>query len=88
MKGQLSCMKAEALAFFCASTIETVTDDGHAKPLLMGTVHAQLVGTTSMRHQRHTGEVSFMSPNLVLGYRLLTVFIVHHLARTVIDIGS
>ena len=61
MEGQLSCMKAEALAFLYALAIETVAYDGHTKPLLMSTMHTQLMGAAGMRRQSNTGIISLMA---------------------------
>ena len=81
-------MKAEALAFLYAMTIEAVADNGNAKTLPMSAMHTQLMGAAGMWHQCNTGETPLMAQHLVVGHRLLAVLVVHHLSRTVIHVRA
>ena len=88
LEGQLSCMKAEALAFLCAMTVETVADNRCAKAFGVCTMDAQLVGAACVRCQCHAGKSAFMAQHLIVGQRRFAVLKVHHLSRTIVYVRA
>ena len=88
LEGQLSCMKAEALAFLCAMTVETVADNGRAKAFGVCAMDAQLMCAACVWCQCHASKSALMAQHLIVGQRRLAMLIVYHLSRTVVYIGA
>ena len=88
LEGQLSCMKAEALAFLCVMTVETVADNRCAKAFGMCAMDAQLMCAACVRCQCYASKSALMAQYLVVGQRCFTVFIVHHLSRAVVHVWA
>ena len=88
LEGQLSCMKAEALAFLCVMTVETVAYNRCTKPFGMCAMDAQLMCAACVRCQCHTSKTVFMAQYLVVGQRCFAVFIVRHLSRAVVHVWA
>ena len=73
---QLGGMKVESVG---AMTIERVTHDGTPQTVSMGTMHAQLMGATRLRSKFH----SVFADKAIFSYPFFTLFIIHHLVRTI-----
>ena len=88
LEGQLSCMKAEALAFLCVMTVETVADNRCTKPFGVCAMDAQLMCAACVRCQCYASKSALMDQYLVVGQRRFAVLIVYHLSWTVVHVWA
>lgn len=69
-------------------TIEVITHDRHSQTVLVGTMHTQLMGAASMGREQNTVIRSFLFDKFIIGHRRLSLFVIHHLSRTVEIVGG
>ena len=69
-------------------TVEVVAHDRHSQTVLVGTMHTQLVGAAGLGRKQNTIIRSFLTDKFIIGHRRFSLFIIHHLPRTVQIVGS
>ena len=69
-------------------TVEVIAYDGHTQTVLVGTVHTQLMGAACVGREQNAVIGSFLSDKFIIGHRRFSLFVIHHLPRTVQIVGG